>query len=85
MDAATWRDVRERLDLAPQQSRIVELILRGKPDKEIALELGLSVPTIRTYLRRAYRRLGASDKLTLVLRVFETAQASLQESRHPQG
>lgn len=79
MDDATWRDVQQRLALAPQQTRIVELILYGKADKEIAAELGLSVPTVRTYLRRAYHRLGASDKLTLVLRVFEAAQASLGE------
>ena len=80
MDAATWRAVQERLDLSAQQSRIVELVLCGKPDKEIAAELGLTVPTIRTYLRRAYHRLGATGKLTLVLRVFEAAQASIQEA-----
>lgn len=82
MDAATWHDVQQRLALAPQQSRIVELILYGKADKDIAEELGLSVPTIRTHLRRVYARLGTGDKLTLVLRVFETAQACLRESCH---
>jgi DNA-binding NarL/FixJ family response regulator len=82
MDDATWRDVQARLALAPQQTRIVELVLYGKSDKDIAKELGLTVPTIRTYLRRSYDRLDACDKLTLVLRVFEVAQASVRENCH---
>lgn len=83
MDAATWRDVQTLLALAPQQTKIVELILYGKTDKDIAEELGLSVPTIRTYLRRTYDRLGASDKLTLVLRIFQIAQSCGGSPSHP--
>lgn len=74
MDDGVWNTVQERLALAPQQSRIVELILHGKPDKLIAEELGLSLPTVRTYLRRTYDRLGVCDRLSLVLHVFAVAQ-----------
>jgi len=63
-----------RLALSPQQIRIVELLLRNKQDKEIAAELGLSFPTVRTYLRRIFDRVGVEDRTGLVLHVFALAQ-----------
>lgn len=75
MSDQTWHSVAESLELSPQQVRVVELILCGKQDKQIATELGLSVPTIRTYLRRIFDRTQTSDRLSLVLCVFAIAQA----------
>jgi DNA-binding NarL/FixJ family response regulator len=65
-----WRQLIKALPLPPQQIRIVELILRNCCDKEIAAALGLKVPTIRTYLQRIYQRLGVSDRVELILRLF---------------
>ena len=70
----TWLAIANSLSLSPQQIRIVELILRGQQDKEIAQRLELSVPTVRTYLGRIYDRVGVSDRLALVLHVFALAQ-----------
>ncbi len=44
MGWATWKTIANQLGLSPQQTRIVELILRGQQDKEIALLLDLSLP-----------------------------------------
>ena len=74
MDADVWQEVASSLTLSPQQQRIVELILQGRQDKEIAAALGLSVPTVRTYLKRVFDRTGANDRLDLVLRIFSIAQ-----------
>ena len=74
LDAATWMTIAEALALSPQQIRIVEHILQGKQDKEIASDLGLAVPTVRTYLNRIFQRVDVNDRLTLVLRIFEMAQ-----------
>lgn len=85
MDKATWRKVSVSLALSPQQLRIVELILQGQQDKEIASELGLSVPTVRTYLKRIFDRTGVADRLALVLHVFAIAQKlATKQSRHQQ-
>jgi DNA-binding NarL/FixJ family response regulator len=65
--------VAERLAISPQQKRIVELILCGKQDRDIADALGLTVPTVRTYLTRVFARVGATDRMDLVLRVFALA------------
>lgn len=74
MNARTWRTVAKSLELSPQQTRIVELILQGKQDKQIAAELSLSVSTVRTYLTRIFDRTQTSDRLILVLRIFALAQ-----------
>lgn len=65
-----WQQLMERLQLPPQQIRIVELILRNCCDKQIAAALGLKVPTVRTYLQRIYARLDVGDRVELILRLF---------------
>jgi two-component system NarL family response regulator len=74
LSAETWRSLAAKLGLSGQQARIVELILRGACDKQIAAELGLRVPTVRTYLDRIFQRTGTNDRLHLVLRIFALAQ-----------
>lgn len=69
---AEWRWVVEALELSPQQARIVELIVRGAGDKQIAAALGLSKYTVRTYLSRIFARLGVRDRVELVVHVFES-------------
>jgi len=80
---AAWQHVIAELKLSPQQARIVEQILLGKRDKQIALALGLELPTIRTYLRRIFDRADVSDRMELVLRVFTIAQGLREQGdRH---
>jgi len=74
MEEAVWQQVVDSLALSPQQIRIVELLLRNKQDKEIAAELSLSFPTVRTYLKRIFDRLGVNDRMGLVLHIFAMAQ-----------
>lgn len=57
--------VAERDSLAPREKSVLELLARGFALKEIAAELGISIPTVGTYIRRIY------DKL----HVFSRAQA----------
>ena len=73
---AEWEDVRRELQLTPQQARVVELILQGMRDKQIAAALGLSLPTVRTHLRRLFSRIGISDRVELVLRAFAVTRAT---------
>jgi DNA-binding CsgD family transcriptional regulator len=73
-----WKRVVVLLGLSPQQARIVARILEGKPDKQIAREMGVRVPTVRTYLTRIFQRTGAADRVELVLHVFACA-ATLRE------
>ena len=76
-----WQRVVEVLALSPQQARIVELILRGMRDKQIALALGLRVPTVRTHLSRLFARLHIADRVELILKVFAICRGSSASSQ----
>ncbi len=73
-DTHVWDIIADELELSAQQKRIVELLLCGSRDKQIAGELGLTFATVRTYLKRIFDRVGVPDRLGLVLRIFAMAQ-----------
>jgi len=70
LSAAEWDMVVEALTLTPRQASIVALILRGRRDKQIAAELEIRLPTVRSHLRHLFALLGVADRVELVLRVF---------------
>ena len=74
LDEILWQEIATQLALSPQQARIVELILRGQRDKEIAETLGLSFSTVRTYLQRIFQRSNVTDRVGLVLHIFALSQ-----------
>jgi hypothetical protein len=47
--------------------------VEGKGDKQIAAAMGVGLPTVRTYLTRAFQRTGVGDRVALVVRVYERA------------
>jgi DNA-binding CsgD family transcriptional regulator len=55
-----------RCELTPRQARIVALIARGLPDKEIAAVLGITEETVATHLKRLYVRWGVHARSALV-------------------
>jgi DNA-binding NarL/FixJ family response regulator len=74
LDGEEWKHVVGAMEFSVQQARIVELILQGLADKQIAREMGLSKPTVRTYLARIFQRTGCSDRMELALKVFLCAR-----------
>jgi DNA-binding CsgD family transcriptional regulator len=73
LNGREWGQIVGSLELAPQQARIVELILKDKSDKQIAREMGIALPTVRTYMSRIFQRTGCADRVGLVLKVFRCA------------
>jgi DNA-binding NarL/FixJ family response regulator len=69
-----WKQVVRIFGLPPQQARVVEQILLGKRDKQIAVELGLSTWTVRSHLTRTFVRLGVRDRSELLLRIFRVVR-----------
>ncbi|HZL36253.1 MAG TPA: helix-turn-helix transcriptional regulator [Tepidisphaeraceae bacterium] len=80
-----WATVAAALQLSPQQTRIVGLILEGKRDKQIAVALGMSISTVRTHLGRIFARLDVADRVELVLHVFARFRSGDDNSRHRQN
>jgi DNA-binding NarL/FixJ family response regulator len=67
----TWREIQRGLKLSAREIQIVQGIFDNKLEYTIANELGVSVNTIRTELRRLRHKLNAADRVSVVLRVIE--------------
>lgn len=46
------------------------MIIDGYSDKQIAHELNISVPTVRSHLQRMYAKFRVQDRITLVVYIF---------------
>lgn len=56
------KKVVDRAKLSERHQQIMELIMKGYADKEIAQELGVSYHTIKGHIMRIYDKLGAVDR-----------------------
>jgi two-component system nitrate/nitrite response regulator NarL len=56
-------------DLSPRLHQVLELLLRGTPNKVIARELGLSAHTVKEYVSSILAFHGVNSRLELVLKV----------------
>jgi DNA-binding NarL/FixJ family response regulator len=54
------------LGLSQRESEVLELIVRGKSNKNIAEDLMLGDETIKTHVRSLYRKLGVTDRAQAV-------------------
>ena len=61
------------LDLSPAQLKVVRSIASGAQNKQIAYELGVAEPTVKSHLVAIYRKLGVSNttQAVLLLKAFE--------------
>lgn len=58
----------DKTELTERQLEVLTLLGAGMKAQAIAHRLGLSPRTVGKHLERIYRRLGAGDRLTAVLR-----------------
>lgn len=65
-----WLEIVNELSLPPRQAGVMKYLFLGHSDKQIARELQISVPTVRTHLSRLFSRFDAQDRTELVLYVF---------------
>ncbi len=52
--------------LSPREEAIVELLVCGLGDKDIARRLDIAVSTVRSHIDHAFRKLGVNNRLALV-------------------
>lgn len=55
----------------PRELEVIRLLARGRSNRRIAGELGLSVETVKTYLRRIFARYGFRDRTQLAVAAHE--------------
>jgi DNA-binding CsgD family transcriptional regulator len=63
-------DILKQMDISPREGQIIEQILLGYSDKQIAENLDMAVPTIRTHLKRTFSKLGVNGRGELIVHVF---------------
>jgi DNA-binding NarL/FixJ family response regulator len=61
-----WVITPEELSLTPRQGEILALVLRGLPNKRIALLLSLSESTVKEHLTRIFERLGVKSRVEIL-------------------
>lgn len=63
------------LDVVSQaQRRVLERLLEGEPEKEIACALNLSVHTVHAHVRSIYRQLGVHSRAELMAKTLRQAR-----------
>lgn len=67
-----WTALGDSLGLSPRELEIVQGVFDDRTEGAIAGELGISHHTVHTYLARIYRKVSASSRTQLVVRVMET-------------
>jgi DNA-binding NarL/FixJ family response regulator len=55
-------DTSEIFDLTPREQEVLSLVAQGKADKEIAVELSISVNTVKSHLRNLLAKLQVSSR-----------------------
>ena len=78
-----WLQLTNELCLSPRQADIVKCILSGCSDKQIAMELHISVATVRTHLSRLFSRFNLQDRSELILYVFNHFREGCKENGCP--
>ena len=68
----------EELGLTPRQADVLTQLLQGKPNKEIARRLGLSVETVKDHVQAVLRALGVSSRTQAVLAVSQMTQQRME-------
>jgi DNA-binding CsgD family transcriptional regulator len=69
--------------LSPREKQVVELVLQGKSNKQIAFSLGVSERTIEFHLKNIYIKMNVASRVELILKLGKPAgdvSANLVES-----
>ena len=61
--------------LSPREHQILDLICRGHHPKAVANLVGCGYASVRTHLRRIYKKVGCSGVRELMIRFFLDAHA----------
>ena len=59
--------------MSPRERQVAELVCSGFTNEEIAKALKIKRGTVKTHLRNIYRRIRVKNKITMLLKVVDSA------------
>jgi len=62
-------------ELTRREAEVVDLVVSGHSNAEVASRLYLSERTVETHLQHVYRRLGVDSRLSLIMKLGDAAPA----------
>jgi DNA-binding CsgD family transcriptional regulator len=68
----------QKWGLSPRLARVAAHVLKGQSDKEISAFTGLSVLTVRTYVKQVLKAAGVRNRVQLVHGAFDATRAGHQ-------
>ncbi|MBE0540332.1 MAG: response regulator transcription factor [Verrucomicrobia bacterium] len=71
----------DAFDLSPREQEVLVLLARGYLYKEISAQLGVTIPTINTYVRRVYEKLHVRSRAQAVAKYANLNQEERSSSR----
>ena len=69
-----WREVLDLLGLSPQQAKILDLLLRGECDRDIAPTVGIRQSTLCADIASILARTRSNNRTELAMQVQSLAQ-----------
>jgi len=71
-------------DLTPRESEVLEQIVSGKSNKEIATELGISEATVKTHINTLLSKLGVTDRTQAATAAIRRGIVPFESLRKPE-
>jgi DNA-binding NarL/FixJ family response regulator len=71
-------------ELTPRESEVLEQIVHGKNNREIATELVISETTVKTHINRLLGKLGVTDRTQAATSAIQRGIVPLESLKHPQ-
>ena len=66
-----WREIARSLRLSGREVQIVRAMFDDRTELAMATDLGITRRTVHTHFERLHRKLAATDRLQLVLRIVD--------------
>lgn len=67
LSARSERTTAGDVELTPRERDVLELVIAGHPNKQIARKLGISEKTVKGHLTNVFQRIGVSDRTQAAL------------------
>lgn len=79
-DTIPWSIVRHRHALSPREAEVSRALLERASVSRVAFVLGIAEGTVKTHMRRIYRKLGIGSRYELLLCVLDAGRGVVDES-----